>query len=51
MDLLDTDATAADEVPRFKQRPGVLAAFSSLLEKIVDAWRSPSFNGDRKSVV
>lgn len=50
MDLLDTDATAADEVPRFKQRPGVLAAFSSLLEKIVDAWRSPSFNGPSERV-
>ncbi|KAM0754883.1 hypothetical protein T439DRAFT_352854 [Meredithblackwellia eburnea MCA 4105] len=47
----DLDNLGSATAPRqFKQRPGVLSAFSSLLEKVVAAWRSPTFSGPSERV-
>lgn len=51
-DIVDfTDSSDdEDEPPRFKQRPGILAAISSLLQKVYRAWSSSDFMGPSERV-
>ncbi|GAA5962826.1 hypothetical protein JCM21900_004100 [Sporobolomyces salmonicolor] len=49
-DTDDEDFVTEEEPGQFTRRPDVLTAFTSLLRKVIRAWRSPGFTGPSEAV-